>query len=182
MTDLQKWYKEHGICPKCGQRRGFNGHVCCEICLEKNQLNNIKYQSDPERVKRYNDKANKRKMSQYYQCKSQGICTTCHKKQAAKGQLCLECWRKRQNRREKEKIGRLRRGMHWAEKKAQGRCFYCEKPAIEGKCFCEEHLKYRQDVFKKHISKMSESWRKRTAIEWDIVKSKYEKRSANVRL
>lgn len=180
MTDLQKWYKSHGICPRCGQRKGFNGHVHCENCLEKIQIGNIKYWSEPERVKHYNENAKKHKMARYYECKSKGICTICKKKLASQGQLCIECWRKRQNNREKEKAGRLRRGMHWAERKEQGRCFYCEKPAIEGKCFCEEHLRIRQEIFKNNMLKMSDKWRKRTALEWDIAKAIAEKRIKNV--
>ena len=29
-----RWYKEHGICPGCGQHNAMDGHVYCVTCAE----------------------------------------------------------------------------------------------------------------------------------------------------
>jgi hypothetical protein len=175
--DLREWYKKHGICPQCGQREGFNGGVLCFECRAKNQQNNIKYQSDPERVRRYNQHENAQKKKQYYERKAAGLCTCCGKRGQEKGLLCFSCWRKRQRRREKDKADKLRRGMHFKDRKERGVCMYCEKPTIPGKCFCEEHLKQRQQVFEKCKDKMSERWRDEIRNDWELAKALHKKRA-----
>lgn len=174
--DSRSWYKEHGICPKCGQRDGFNGGVLCFVCREKNQQNNIMYQSDPVRRSQYNKTASKRKMQQYYERKSAGMCTCCGENGQEKGLLCYSCWRKRQRRREKEKTNRSRPGMHFRDRKERGVCLYCEKPVVSGKCFCEEHLKQRQEIYKRHIDKMSEKWRGEIHDDWELAKYLHKKK------
>lgn len=176
MTPLRSWYKQHGICPECGQREGFNGGVLCFECREKNQQKNIKYQSDPVRRERYNKTANARKNRQYYERKSAGMCTRCGKVKQEKGQLCFSCWRKRQKQREKAKSGRLRRGMHFRDRIERGVCMYCEAPVVPGKCFCEEHLKQRQILFEKCKASMSEKWRKEIHNDWEYAKYLHKKR------
>lgn len=174
--DLREWYKKHGICPQCGQRDGFNGGVLCFECRGNVQLNNIKYQSDPECKRRYNQTAKERKQRQYYERKASGLCTRCGHLPQEKGQLCLECWRKRQRQREKLKSGRLRRGMHFKDRIERGVCMYCQKPTVPGKCFCEEHLYQRQQTFEKCKDKMSERWRDEIHNDWELAKALHKKR------
>lgn len=177
MSVDRSWYKEHGICPNCGQRDGFNGGVLCFMCREKNQQKNIRYQSDPVRRSQYNKTASKRKKRQYYERKSAGICTCCGKNGQEKGLLCFSCWRKRQRRREKDKAGKLRRGMHFKDRIERGVCMYCQKPTVPGKCFCEEHLYQRQQVFEKCKAKMSERWRNEIQTDWELAKALHKKRA-----
>lgn len=79
-----------------------------------------------------------------------GICTTCGKAPAAKGHTsCLSCldnfgviYEGRRERMQKyyrehaEKINEVKR-RRYAERKAQGLCIACARPAVEGTIYCE---------------------------------------------
>lgn len=174
--ELADWYRNHHICPKCGQNDAFGSYIHCAECLEKITLNNIKNRTEhPEKVKEYTEKYKEKRKKQRQERKQKGLCITCGKK-ADKGVYCLEHWLKRQRNREKEKVGRLRRGEHWKIKKQSNHCLYCDKPKVEGYFFCEEHLNQKRELIKKNIAKSSETWRKAISRDWEYAKYLHNKR------
>ena len=83
--DRDKWYKSHGICPRCAKRYCKPGYTHCEECLA--QMLAAKRQRDPtgEKERAYDKE-------RYKRLKEQGICTVCGKRPAADGiQKCAIC-------------------------------------------------------------------------------------------
>lgn len=144
----RQWYIEHGICVACGQRDAFNGRQKCPECLEKANLSNAKYRS-LERERTYYPRRKAKREARI----AEGLCIFCGKK-ATKGQLCLECWLRKQRRREKEKSERRQRGDPRRIRVENGFCWFCENPALDGMRVCENH--YRKTMEKFHNQKRSE--------------------------
>ena len=132
-VSLRQWYIEHKICVSCGQRDAFNGRQKCPECLEKATLNNIKYRS-LERERSYYLRRKEKRDARI----SAGLCPFCGKA-AVKGQLCLECYVRKQRRHEKEKRQRELRGDPRRERVKNGLCWFCDSPALEGKTVCKKH-------------------------------------------
>lgn len=175
IDDEYHWYKQHGICPKCRVNNAFYNRVFCAECLEKQINANIKYKT-PEKRKQYNQTQRLHKKAQREERKASGLCTRCGKRKAQKGLLCVECWAHRQVYRQREKIGKLRRGQHFNERKARGVCLYCQGDVVPGKCFCEIHLKGIQESLERNREKMSKTWRKEIAGCWEEAKTIHQKK------
>lgn len=167
------WYKAHGICPMCKVNNAFYNHVHCAECLEKIALRNIKYK---DKQSEYEANRKDKRKQQREERKASGICTVCGSHKAQHGQLCTECWNKRQKRREKEKVSRRRCGDAFRERLAAGVCMYCGEATVQGFCFCEKHLKSRQEAGKKTGTIHSEKWRKETEACWNLAKAIHAKK------
>ena len=171
------WYKQHEICPRCRSNNAFDNHVFCAECLEKIVEANIKITA--EKRKQYNEAQKIRKKAQREERKANGLCARCGKRQAQKGVLCNDCWAHRQVYRQREKIGRLRRGQHFAERRDRGVCLYCQSEVVSGKCFCERHLKQVQERLAQNKEKMSTDWRKSIKGWWEEAKAIHQTKGEN---
>lgn len=76
------WYKDNGICVRCGQRRAIEGKTMCSVCQEKIR-------------KWYKDNRSKRcaKGRQHYkERKAQGVCVSCGISRPVEGRVrCATC-------------------------------------------------------------------------------------------
>ena len=130
------WYKEHGICAKCGQHDAVPGRVCCELCLVNEAIASAKYRANtPEKDEDRRVKMRARHNERRQEHKDAGICVLCNKP-ATHGVYCIDHWvvnaRKNQERyRKKNPIKR-------SERTAYGLCYFCGKPALQGKKSCKE--------------------------------------------
>ena len=94
-SEVYKWYKSRGICPRCTKNRAFGKYVLCAKCIEYRTLHRIKVMSNPERAMDLRIKARENRKKRYYELKQKGVCVDCGKKEAKKGIVCYECWLKR---------------------------------------------------------------------------------------
>lgn len=138
---LLQWYIEHGICVCCRQRDAFGGRQKCPECLEKATISNARYRN-LDRERRYYPKRKAKREARV----SAGLCPLCGKP-AVKGQLCLECYVKKQRKHEKEKEARLQRGDPRRMRVENGMCWFCKEPAIVGMRVCESHYNKTMERF-----------------------------------
>ena len=153
---LLQGYIDHKICISCRQRDAFNGRQKCPECLEKATIDNMKYRS-LERERGYYQRRKEKREARI----SAGLCPVCGRA-AVKGQLCLECYIKRQRRREKEKIYRALSGDPRRERIKKGLCWFCDSPALEGKKVCQKH--YDDILARFHRGGDEHPWRKDEAV------------------
>lgn len=120
------YYKEHGICVRCGKELAFAPFVQCERCLEKRSAYASKYYKEHKDLKREADKRRKKKHI------SEGLCSLCNNPLAESSKnFCIEHRNKHRrhcnehNARKKEKI-------------VDG-CPRCGKPSKPGYKLCEVH-------------------------------------------
>lgn len=94
-----RWYKAHGICPRCRTRWCVPGHVYCDDCYAHQYA--VAERRDPGRVQR-----NAYDRDRRARLKAEGICTHCGQRPAEPGKLkCKEC-KDKQN--ESNRMYRLR--------------------------------------------------------------------------
>lgn len=89
-TDKERyrWYREHGICPRCGQRYADPGVVYCGPCRKRIAI--LTDRNDPGRINR-----NAYNQQRRAKLKSDGICTDCGKAPAEEGHVrCAHCEQK----------------------------------------------------------------------------------------
>ena len=80
-----RWYREHGICPRCKKRFNKPGRVHCEVCLA--DMVRSKDERDPggENRKVYDQDRRAR-------LKAKGLCPVCGKRKPAEGRVeCAIC-------------------------------------------------------------------------------------------
>lgn len=124
MTDLQKWYFEHGICYTCGQRKAVKGRRRCPNCAEDSN-NSVKawYTVHSEEVK---IKMRERCRKRYQERKKRGVCVRCGKPANPGNVYCKQCLMRRsaENRKYNEAKGIMPRYMFgdWEH------CEMCGKP------------------------------------------------------
>lgn len=130
--ELYNWYKEHGICARCGGADAVKGKTRCVTCADKEAELHRRYW---ERQKKDKDRAKKKaeyfrayQKERYKRLKEAGLCVDCGKPQTkASTVYCLECYVKYNRRREARKNDIARN-----ERKAYGMCYVCAEPV--GKC------------------------------------------------
>ena len=96
-----RWYKEHGICPKCKKEYAAPGRVFCEKCLKIKAADAMKYGSE------YNAMKCKERRERL---KAKGLCVSCGKPAVEGKVLCVNCARRnaeaQQVRKMKKRISR----------------------------------------------------------------------------
>ena len=168
--ERRAWYIKHNICPVCGQREALPNRQKCSICTEKSTLNNIKYRNLEQERKYYARRKEKREQRILL-----GLCPNCGKK-AEKGQLCLNCYVKKQKRHEKEKLERELKGDPRRERIKAGKCWFCSANAISGKKVCKKHystLMQRPGFV--CAKKENHPWVKEESIRIQNIRKKYQK-------
>nr|DAP39260.1 MAG TPA: dehydrogenase accessory protein [Caudoviricetes sp.] len=168
--ERRAWYIQHNICPVCGQRKALPNRQTCSICTEKNTLNNIKYRS-LERERTYYARRKEKREQRI----SSGLCPNCGKK-AVKGQLCLDCYVKRQKKHEQEKLERELRGDPRRERVKTGKCWLCSANAIPGKKVCENHYNALMQRPGFVCAKgENHPWTKKESLRIQDIRKKYQK-------
>lgn len=161
------WYKEHGICVRCGQEKAKENHVFCWSCLANmNDYSRIYYHSkdkprsdeqrerDKESCKCYVEKRN-----------SQGLCWRCGlRPPIGKGKYshCRICAdkvakQKRERERNKGSIPQILRGNGTY-------CFQCCKPICNGEKLCPECLERTRkhaEIAREYIDLENHPWKVR---------------------
>lgn len=90
MTELKRWYQEHGVCSCCGQRAAIRGQKLCPDCRDYyNERNNkYHYEHRSELLPKMRERGQKR----YEKRKNEGICVSCGKRPAKQGKVrCAYC-------------------------------------------------------------------------------------------
>ena len=156
-TELYQWYKEKGICTKCGSEKAVAGKTMCLICLNDSNERSKSYYHNRmtnEQKERRRIRNNRRRNL----CIAFGICRNCLKKDATNGQFCLECYLK--NRARNEKAREKRQLISRSERIANGQCYFCGKPVTTGKKTCSECLSIRQQAINIHkFNNQNHNWR-----------------------
>ena len=81
--ELYVWYKERGLCVKCGHNYAEPGRIYCKVCGEKSRVAARKY-----------DHATRSKQRRE-RLRAEGKCYSCGQRKAVPGRvLCAECARK----------------------------------------------------------------------------------------
>lgn len=131
---LLRWYIEHGICIGCRKESAMPGKQKCPECLYKQTIANIKYRSLEYERGRYAKRKEQRSERIAHK-----LCPNCGKP-AKHGQLCSECYIKKQRVHQRGREQRLQRGDPRRIRVENGLCWLCDSPAMEGKKVCEKHF------------------------------------------
>ena len=140
--EVYHWRKEHGICTRCGKQEAVVGTKCGDCAYEEAERKKQKYDAMSEAEKReFLDRRNEKRRAASKERKEKKLCSRCGKPAYKNHSLCYEhyLYQKKMYRKyaEESKKG-------YAE---IGKCRICGKDTVEGKKFCEEHLKqYREKM------------------------------------
>ena len=135
--ESRAFFREHGICTKCGKEKVFCGHSVCPECLEKeNERKRNRVISDEERIRR-----NQRKKERYYENKSNGLCVNCNRRATPGTIYCVDC-----------RIRGRRSNEQWALKSGRkkgyeeaGLCIRCGGERTDGRKLCAACLEKQRD-------------------------------------
>lgn len=132
------WYKEHGICVRCGQEKADKGHTRCLQCRFIDIDNQISYKERHKETYAEYQKQYQRNLRAYR--KEHGLCQQCGKPTNNGHVFCTEhlaTRRVRQQNRQREK------GVMPRELMGNGKfCYFCGKPvANKGDKCCPKCLK-----------------------------------------
>lgn len=111
----------------------MSGRQKCPECMYKQTMNNMKYRSLEYERGRYAKRKEQRSARI-----AQKLCPNCGRP-AKHGQLCTECYIKKQRVHQREKEQRIQRGDPRRIRAENGMCWYCDSPAMDGKKVCEAH-------------------------------------------
>ena len=158
---LRTFYKDHGICYRCGIRNAENGRYTCLLCMDKERERNRRYREThplTEAQRKHNRiMVNSRRDT----LKAQGICVDCGKHPAANGRIrCTECLIKDRERHIKK--DRERGVIPW-ELRGNGYCWLCCKPIPDGVKQCEDCRKKSTAglaIARSNIDMKNHIWRK----------------------
>lgn len=134
--------KKHGLCVKCGKDVQIEGSV---LCLECN-IKQIKYNDATRRKDGYKEKQNNARNTLRQKRHELGLCR-CGRKVSDKNHVtCLECRIKanRMGYESKLRNGKIK-GVKYSDK-----CIWCGGGVVDGRIFCEDCLKIKQDILKKN--------------------------------
>lgn len=147
--ELRQWYKDGGICPRCGKNNLFGDEKACPEC------NALAYSYHTRRAQRLGKEYINQKQADYqkiiYKRRSeQGVCTRCGKRKAMEPyKMCGICRAKDKKR--KEKYAKPSRSERWK----QGLCYFCDSPIKDGYKVCEKH--YQMNIEKANSSKAKDA-------------------------
>lgn len=152
------------------------GRQKCPKCLYKQTINNMKYRSLEYERGRYA----KRKEARNARI-AQKLCPNCGRP-AKHGQLCTECYIKKQRVHQREKEQRIQRGDPRRIRVKNGLCWFCSATAMEGKKICKAHyeaLQNRDGFGVNSRGRDHHPWEKDEAARYAATKRSIQKGSNN---
>lgn len=149
-NETKQWYKDNGICPRCGQNNLFGDEKVCIEC------NAIAYAYNIQRANRLGREYCNQKQAEYHKIRyhknsEQGICTRCGKRNADYGYKTCGICRAKDRKRKRAKYGKPER----SERYKQGLCYFCDNPVKEGYKVCEKH--YQMNIEKANSNKAKDA-------------------------
>lgn len=145
------FFKEHGICPRCGKERIFDGESMCVSCRAKE----AKYRSAWRNVNRehYNEYSKKYHRIRYHKNTESGICYRCGKRKADGGYKTCGICREKQKEYKKSRS----KSIPVAERIERGICRFCNEKVKDGYKVCERH--YKANIEKsKMVNRKNHVW------------------------
>lgn len=131
------WYKEHGICVRCGQEDAAPGKVKCEECAAKEADRSMAayYRQREEQREEQREAMRRRQRDRYAKRRTEGLCTDCGKTVSTGKRLCLDCSlrRRRYGKRFFDAHRRVKTDF------SDGLCCKCNEPVVPGKKLCARH-------------------------------------------
>lgn len=132
--DRREWYREHGICPRCGKNDIMGDEGMCPECRARSYEVNMRSR---ERLGKdhYNATHSQWARNEHQRRIAEGICTRCGKRKADGGYKTCGICRERDRNKKLMKYGKPDR----KDRAAQGLCFFCDNPIKDGYKVCEKH-------------------------------------------
>lgn len=125
-----KYKQNHGLCPYCGAEIPKTRKLCAVCAEKKAERKRNAREKNPEIAEK------EREMQRQLRIKRKeiGLCESCGKRKPIAGKV--ECARCASRRKRNPPVS------VWNMKRTTGICLgkNCEKPAVEGKAYCEYHL------------------------------------------
>lgn len=159
------WYKEHGICVRCGQEKAKENHTVCWSCLANmNDYSRIYYHSKEKPRSDEQLERDKESRNRYVENRhSQGLCWRCGlrppigKGKYSQCRICADkaAKQKRERERAKGSIPQILRGNGTY-------CFHCCKPICNGEKLCPECLervRKHAEIARTYIDHENHPWR-----------------------
>lgn len=169
------WYKEHGICAKCGHEPAMPNRVLCFECSYKDLIYRATKRKALTKEQKAKDNAQHRAKRE--QRRANGLCTTCGGALYDKRyKTCLEC-RIKDRRRKREEAERK-----YLER--DGLCRRCDNKVQKGETLCQECLEKRKAIALANLEKANANrnnsyWRALNNGVWQELKhSKADKEQA----
>ena len=151
---LYEWYKSHHICTQCLREDATPGRTLCPDCAEKNRDRAARRRA----AKR--DEINLQQKQRNLKLRENGLCRCGRPARPGKA-LCIECAVK-DNRKTIERRHARGQTMPLGLRKELHICLRCQKPAVEGYCYCEEHRAKQRE----HMAKAIADEKRQEAIEY----------------
>lgn len=133
MRKTREFYKQYGLCPRCGKNKLFGDEKVCLECSAKGYAYSMKNRRKKGK-ENYNKYQAELSRKTYKMRNENGICTRCGKKNADYGyKTCGIC---------REKLRKYRRENYvhkqdeWVK---NGLCFFCGDAVKKGYKVCEKH-------------------------------------------
>lgn len=130
-----RWYKEHGICPNCGQNEAAPGTVICASCKADRQwsrsiLNRSSKCRETDRI--YHQK-------RFERLRKAGLCLSCGKVKAETGLVYCRACRDRKNALNRKYRKKAKYNKIGIPRGTDGTCVTCGAPVKDGYRLCEKH-------------------------------------------
>jgi hypothetical protein len=138
-----EWYKEHHICTQCLKETAMPGRTLCYECAEKSIERGLAYRTKNRESIRAKSRAD------YIKRKEKGLCR-CGRPAREGKSLCAICAAK-DNKRHIERRHSAGKTMPLGLRKELHICLRCEKTAVEGYCYCAEHLQKQRAYISKAV-------------------------------
>lgn len=132
--EVREFYKQHGLCPRCGKNKLIGDEKNCLECSAYGYEVTMRSRRS-KGVEHYNKAHADWARKEHAKRLENGICTRCGKRKADYGyKTCGICREKMRNQKRKKSIGTKRN--EWVEK---GLCYFCGEPVKPGYKVCEKH-------------------------------------------
>lgn len=139
-TEIRKWYREQGFCPKCKKNKLMGDEKTCVECRAADA--NLHQKIRDNNTKAYNAHMATYHKSLYDKRKEQGLCPVCGKPNKDKRYITCPICRDKKNRRTQPKFLR-------EERIKNGLCIWCDNPVKNGYKICEKHYQMNCEKAKK---------------------------------
>lgn len=147
--DRAEYFRERGLCVKCGEEKDSDKYVTCLACRMYIR-DYVAYYREEHKISeeaKAKQRANHKQV--YWETKAQGICTYCHKRPAEEGKVkCAICLG---SARARERIKREQELLY-----QEGICYRrgCNEPCYKDFKSCKKHYaeKYEQMIIAQKTS------------------------------